>query len=187
MDKKVIIISAPSGSGKTTIISHLLQSGLPLAFSVSACTRPKREGEAEGKDYYFLSSEDFRKRIEEDAFVEWEEVYENSFYGTLRSEPERIWSKGQYVLFDVDVIGGLNIKKVFKDQALSIFIMPPSIGELKNRLERRGTDTSEVIEKRISKATREIGFSKEFDQIVINDSLESAVRKTEELIKKFLG
>lgn len=186
MNKKVIIISAPSGSGKTTIINRLLQSGLPLAFSISACTRLMREGEVNGKDYYFLSSEIFRKYIQEDAFVEWEEVYEGSFYGTLRSEPERIWSKGLYVLFDVDVVGGMNIKKVFKDQALSVFIMPPSIEELRKRLEKRGTDTHEVIDKRIQKATREINFSERFDHIVVNDNLETAINKVSELIKNFL-
>ena len=186
MNKKVIIISAPSGSGKTTIISRLLQSGLPLAFSISACTRPMREGEVDGRDYYFLSSEAFEKYIREDAFVEWEEVYEGSFYGTLRSEPERIWSNGKYVLFDVDVVGGMNIKKVFKDQALSVFIMPPSIEELRSRLEKRGTDTREVIDKRIRKATREINFSERFDHIVVNDNLETAVNNVSGLIKKFL-
>ncbi|MDD4031845.1 MAG: guanylate kinase [Bacteroidales bacterium] len=186
MNKKVIIISAPSGSGKTTIINRLLQSGLPLAFSISACTRPMREGEVNGKDYYFLSSDAFRKYIQEDAFVEWEEVYEGSFYGTLRSEPERIWSKGLYVLFDVDVVGGMNIKKVFKDQALSVFIMPPSIEELRKRLEKRGTDTREVIDKRIQKATREINFSERFDHIVVNDNLETAINKVAGLIKNFL-
>ena len=186
MNKKVIIISAPSGSGKTTIINRLLQSGLPLAFSISACTRPMREGEVNGKDYYFLSSDAFRKYIQEDAFVEWEEVYEGSFYGTLRSEPERIWSIGKYVLFDVDVVGGMNIKKVFKDRALSVFIMPPSIEELRNRLEKRGTDNREVIDKRISKATREINFSERFDHIVVNDNLETAINKVAGLIKNFL-
>ncbi len=186
MDKKVVIVSAPSGSGKTTIIKHLLNSDLPLAFSISACTRTMRDGEIHGRDYYFLSPQEFVKQIEQGHFIEWEEVYEGLFYGTLTSEPERIWSEGKYVLFDVDVIGGLNIKKAFGEKALALFIMPPSMEELRHRLENRGTDTPEVIEKRIGKANREIGYSTAFDHVVINDNLSEAVKKTEALIRAFL-
>ena len=187
MEGKLIIVSAPSGSGKTTIVRELLKLNPKLEFSVSACSRPKREHEVHGKDYYFISEEEFRSKINKDSFVEWEEVYPGSFYGTLKSELHRIWGKGNHVVFDVDVIGGLNIKKQFGSQALSVFIMPPSIEELENRLRARKTETEESLKKRINKAEYEMTFSKDFDTIVINDVLEDAINKAEKLINNFIS
>ena len=172
--EKVVIFSAPSGAGKTTITRHILEKIERCEFSVSATTRLPRHYEKNGLDYYFISVDEFKKRIQTEAFVEWEEVYENLFYGTLKSEVERIWTKGNIVLFDVDVQGGINLKKYFKEKALSIFIMPPSIDVLEERLRNRNTETEEAVKMRISKAHNEMKFYSEFDQIVMNDDLKTA-------------
>lgn len=184
--KKLLIFSAPSGSGKTTIVREVLKKVPNLEFSVSACSRLPRKGEKHAKDYYFYSAEEFRQKIDNQEFIEWEEVYEDHFYGTLKSEVTRIWDKGNHVVFDVDVLGGLNIKKQFKEKALAIFIMAPSIDELRIRLEKRGTETAEQIEKRISKAEYELGFANEFDAVILNQSLKEAVDETITLIQDFL-
>ncbi len=181
----VIIFSAPSGAGKTTLVKHVLQSGLPLAFSISACTRPMRQGEVHGRDYYFMTVPEFREHIENGDFVEWEEVYEGSFYGTLRSEVERIWAEGRHVLFDVDVKGGLALKKQFGERALAIFVEPPSVEELERRLIARSTDSEDKIRQRIAKAEYELGFAPQFDRIVINDRLEDAQKEAIEAIRAF--
>lgn len=184
--EKVIIFSAPSGAGKTTIVKSILAEFPSLEFSVSATSRSPREGETHGKDYYFLSADNFREKIQNQEFLEWEEVYANSFYGTLKSEPERIWKKGNQVIFDVDVMGGINIKKLFTQKALSIFVMPPSLEILEQRLINRGTETPESLKKRLDKAAHEMSFANEFDKIVINDHLETAIAETIALIKEFL-
>ena len=183
---KLIIVSAPSGSGKTTIVQHLLSSNLNLEFSVSACSREKREGEVEGRDYYFLSPEKFRERIAKDEFIEWEEVYEGQFYGTLRSEIDRIRAKGKHVIFDVDVVGGLNLKEKFPDESVALFVMPPSIGELKNRLEKRSADSRDSICKRVEKAKEEMSFADRFDVIIINDDLQTALDEAVSVVRKFI-
>ena len=170
--EKVIIFSAPSGSGKTTIVHQLLERYPQFEFSISATSRAPRGQEKNGVDYYFLTEEEFLNLIEKDAFVEWEAVYAGTHYGTLRSEVERIWSKGNVIIFDVDVVGGVNLKRIFGDKARSIFIMPPSVEELERRLVGRGTDTAEVIAKRVAKAEIEIARAPEFDHIVVNDVLE---------------
>lgn len=182
---KLIIFSAPSGSGKTTIVKHLLSQNLNLEFSISATSRAPRHTEEDGKDYYFLSNDDFKSRIEKEAFLEWEEVYAGTYYGTLLSEVERIRNKGQHVLFDVDVVGGVNIKKYYGDEALSIFVKPPSVEELRNRLVGRSTDSEEVIQKRIDKAEYELGFESKFDYVLINDQLDVAFADAEKVVKKF--
>ena len=183
---KAIIFSAPSGAGKTTIVRYLLEKELPLLFSISACSRNRRPNEIDGKDYYFLSIDDFKAKVANNAFVEWEEVYENNFYGTLKSEIDRIWSSDQHVVFDVDVVGGLNLKKHFGDRALSIFIEPPSLDVLFKRLENRATETEKSLNKRIEKATHEMKFSSSFDLIIINDRLEKAKKDAFEKVSKFL-
>lgn len=187
MEGRLIVISAPSGSGKTTIVKHILDSGLNIEFSVSACSRAPRAGEKHGHDYYFLSIEDFRNKIGLNEFIEWEEVYPGNYYGTLKSELDRIWKKGNHVIFDVDVVGGLNIKRQFGKQCLAIFIQPPGIAELEKRLRGRATDNEETIKKRIAKAEYELTFAKQFDVIVVNDVLKDAVKETHETIKKFLN
>lgn len=184
---KVIIFSAPSGAGKTTIVRELLQHFPQFEFSVSATSRAPRGSEKNGVDYYFLSADEFREAIAQDRFVEWEEVYADMFYGTLRSEVERIWAKGNVIIFDVDVMGGLNLKRIFGEQACAIFIMPPSIEVLRQRLIGRGTDSLEKIEQRIAKAEFELAKAPEFDHIVINDDLEEAVWETTEIISDFLN
>lgn len=184
---KLIVFSAPSGSGKTTIVRRLMEIVEGLEFSVSATSRAPRGVEQDGQDYYFLSGEEFDKRIAEDAFVEWEEVYAGTKYGTLRSELERIWSKGHTILFDVDVKGGVRLKDIFGEQALSIFVMPPSIEELRRRLEGRATDTPEKIEQRIGKAAEEIGYAERFDLTIINDDLEAAVEQVRRVVEKFIA
>ena len=186
MTGKLIIISAPSGSGKTTIVKQALASDLKLKFSVSACSRNPRINETNGKDYYFLSSDEFRKKIENNEFIEWEEVYKNDFYGTLKSELQRIWDSGYSVIFDVDVKGGLNIKRQFPDISLAIFIMAPSVEELEKRLRSRSTDDDETIKKRIAKAEYELSFAQQFDKIIINDNLEKAVQETYTGVREFL-
>ena len=184
---KCIIFSAPSGAGKTTIVHHLLKQNLGLAFSVSACSRDPRPQEMDGKDYHFLGVDGFRKNIAEDAFVEWEEVYTNNFYGTLKSEMERIWDEGKTVIFDVDVIGGLNLKKIFQDDAFAVFVQPPSYEELEKRLRGRSTESEDKINQRMEKAHTELAFAPEFDVILINDNLEEACDKAETLIAQFLA
>ena len=183
---KAIIFSAPSGAGKTTIVRYLLEKELPLLFSISACSRNRRPNEIDGKDYYFLNIDDFKAKVARNAFVEWEEVYENNFYGTLKSEIDRIWSNHQHVVFDVDVIGGLNLKKHFGERALAIFIEPPSLDVLFKRLKNRATETEKSLNKRIEKATQEMKFSSSFDLIIINDRLEKAKKDAFEKVSKFL-
>lgn len=184
---KCIILSAPSGAGKTTIVRYLLEQNIGLAFSVSACSRALRGSELDGKDYYFLSVEEFKKRIDDGAFVEWEEVYTDHFYGTLKSEVQRIWNEGKAVVFDVDVVGGLNLKQSFGDDALAIFVQPPTIEVLEMRLRGRSTETEDRILQRMQKAKKELAFASKFDVILINDSLESACEKAKELAIEFLA
>jgi guanylate kinase len=186
MNGKLIIFSAPSGAGKTTIVKHLLECGLPLEFSISACSRKPRTGEVDGKDYYFLSVNEFKSKIEQKEFIEWEEVYPGNFYGTLKSELNRIWENGHHVLFDIDVKGGVNLKKLFGENALSIFVMPPSIEELERRLISRSTDDPETIQKRVDKATYELKFSTQFDTIIINDHLVDAQTEAFKLVSDFI-
>ncbi|MFM7021621.1 MAG: guanylate kinase [Flavobacteriales bacterium] len=183
---KLIIFSAPSGAGKTTIVRHLLTKDFGLEFSISACTRQRREGEVHGRDYYYMTIPEFKSNIELEEFVEWEEVYKDNFYGTLKSEINRIWKKGHHVIFDVDVDGGLNLKKAFGDRALSIFVMPPSIESLRERLEQRDTETHESIARRIGKAPLELEKSSLFDLIIVNSDLEMACAKAEQVVEEFL-
>ncbi len=183
---KLIIFSAPSGSGKTTIVKELLKQEFKLEFSISACSREMRHNESNGKDYYFLDVIDFKNKIRNNEFVEWEEVYHNQFYGTLKSELNRIWDNGNHVIFDLDVVGGLNIKKQYPENSLALFIQPPSIEELEKRLQNRSTDNEEQILKRISKAEHELGFANQFDIIIINDNLEHAVLQARQSVKDFL-
>jgi len=182
MKGKLIIISAPSGAGKTSIIKYLMNSELNPAFSVSATSRKPRHNEQHGVDYYFLEHEEFMCKVDNNEFIEWEEVYEGLCYGTLKSEVERLTGEGRNVIFDVDVIGGLNIKKLYGNQALSLFIKPPSVEELKRRLTLRNTDTAETIEKRIAKAEYELTFANQFDAVVVNDELEKACREALQII-----
>lgn len=185
-NKKVLIISAPSGAGKTTLINHLMGSGFPLLFSVSATSRKPRGREKEGREYYFITAAEFRKRIRNDEFIEWQEVYENHYYGTLRREIERIRDAEKIPLFDVDVMGGMNLKKIFGNDALSIFIMPPSVEELERRLLLRGTDTPEQISMRVEKASSEILLAEHFDRVVINDDLEQARIDIVNIVRDFV-
>ena len=185
--EKVIIFSAPSGSGKTTIVHELLKRYPQFEFSISATSRAPRGAERDGVDYYFLTEEEFLHRIEADAFVEWEAVYAGTHYGTLRSEVDRIWSKGNVIIFDVDVVGGVNLKRIFGDKACSVFIMPPSIEELERRLIGRGTDAAEVIAKRVAKAGQEIERAPEFDHVVVNDDLQRAIADTCAIIDNFIA
>ncbi|MCX7744752.1 MAG: guanylate kinase [Flavobacteriales bacterium] len=186
MEGKVIIFSAPSGAGKTTLSKFVLQSFPQLEFSVSATTRLPRAHETHGKDYYFISIDEFKKLIQQNAFVEWEEVYNGSFYGTLKSEVDRIWAKNHHVVFDVDVKGGINLKKIFGHRALSIFIMPPSIDILEKRLRKRDTESEEMIKKRVLKAFKEIDDYKYFDKLVLNDRLEKSKKDIYQMIQHFL-
>ena len=183
---KLVIFSAPSGSGKTTIVRELLKKFPQFEFSVSATSRAPRGKERNGIDYFFLTAEQFREAVREDKFVEWEEVYSGTCYGTLRSEVERIWQKGNVIVFDVDVIGGLNLKRIFDDQACAIFIMPPSIDTLRERLIHRGTDSPETIDCRVAKAEFELTKAPGFDHIVINDDLAEAIEETTRIISDFL-
>ena len=187
MKGKLIIISAPSGAGKTTIVRHLLAQNLPLSFSISATSRPKREQEQDKKDYYFLSADEFRERAENGDFLEWEEVYHNQFYGTLKSEIDRIWATGHHVVFDIDVLGGVNLKKQFQEQALSIFIKPPSHECLVERLKGRGTESAESLQKRVAKAEFELGYESQFDKVVVNDILEEAQAEVIDLVQQFIS
>lgn len=183
---KSIILSAPSGAGKTTIVHELIKRIERLRFSVSACSRDPRPNEINGKDYYFLGIEGFKKGIASDDFIEWEEVYTNNFYGTLKSEIQRIWEDGNVVIFDVDVIGGLNLKKQFGDQALAIFVQPPSFEILKQRLTDRSTETPEKIKMRLDKADQELKRANEFDYVLINDDLDKACNEAEQLVQTFI-
>lgn len=187
MEGKLVIISAPSGAGKTTIVNHLLRNDDSLEFSISATTRKPRGTEKNGLEYYFMTVDEFRKKIRNKSFVEWEEVYKDQYYGTLKSEIERIWSAGRSVLFDVDVKGGINLKKIFSDQAVSIFIMPPSVEELEKRLLARATDSPEKIRMRVEKAKEELKLAESFDFIVINDILEKAQDETFRIVRDFLA
>lgn len=185
---KLIVFSAPSGSGKTTIVRHLLTiDALNLEFSISATSREKRGDEIDGKDYYFLSAKEFKSKIKNEEFLEWEEVYRDNFYGTLKSEVERIWAKGKHVIFDIDVSGGLRIKRKFPEETLAIFVKPPSIDELKIRLKKRKTESEDKINMRVAKASAELATAPLFDVIIENDVLENALKKAESLVGNFLN
>jgi guanylate kinase len=186
MEGKCIIISAPSGAGKTTIVQSLLQDMKQLAFSISACSREPRGNEQNGIDYYFLGREGFEQQIAENAFLEWEEVYDGMFYGTLKSELTRIWSEGKTVIFDVDVVGGIHLKQIMGEKALSIFIQPPSMEELSRRLTTRNTDALDKINMRLAKAEQEIEQAKDFDVIVVNDQLDLAIQTVHSAISSFI-
>jgi len=186
-NKKALIFSAPSGSGKTTVVNHLMETFPNLDFSITATTRPSRGVEKNGKEYYFISKEEFLKLIEDDAFVEWEEVYKGSMYGTLKLELERIWNGNKVAVFDVDVKGGINLKHYFGKQALSLFIAPPSLEVLKERLTARGTDTPQAIEERLAKASLEMQDAPSFDVVLVNDRLEDTLTRATEIVAAFLG
>ena len=183
---KCVIFSAPSGAGKTSIVNHLLSKGLNLEFSISACSRGPRWNEKDGKEYYFLGKDKFKELIRNDEFIEWEEVYRDNFYGTLKSEINRIWNSGKTVIFDVDVIGGLNLKKEFQKNALAIFVQPPSYQDLETRLRLRKTESEEKIKQRMAKARKELSFASEFDFILVNNDLLEACKQAEALIKDFI-
>jgi guanylate kinase len=184
---KVVIFSAPSGAGKTTVVHYLLSQPLHLAFSISATSRPCRDTETEGEDYYFLSPVEFKKKIDANHFLEWEEVYPGQFYGTLKSEMHRIWESGKHVIFDVDVIGGINLKKIFGANALSIFLMPPSLDALEVRLRRRGTENEEKLQMRLAKAGKELEMADRFDEIILNKDLDEACFKAHQCVSAFLS
>lgn len=186
MGGKVVIFSAPSGAGKTTIAKEILSRISNLEFSVSACSRTMRKGEKQGVDYYFLTVDDFKKKIENDEFLEWEEVYPGSFYGTLKTEMQRIWNDGKNVMFDVDTFGGINIKNIYKEKAFAIFIKTPTTDTLKQRLISRGTETEESLKKRMDKAEIELSLSGKFDKIIINDNLNKAIEEAYNTISDFL-
>ncbi len=186
MSNKVIIFSAPSGSGKSTIVSHILKLHPEMEFSVSATSRAPRGQERNGIEYHFFTADEFRKMIAEDKFVEYEEVYAGSFYGTLKSEVQRIWDKGHVIIFDVDVKGGVNLKKYFGDKALSVFIQAPSVEELRKRLVARGTDSAEAIANRVAKASEEMTYADKFDYILVNDDLQKAYAEAEKVVDDFL-
>lgn len=187
MENKVVIFSAPSGAGKSTIVNHLLKIHPELEFSISATSRPPRGSEQHGVEYYFFTTDEFRRMIAEDKFVEHEEVYPGSFYGTLRSEVERIWAKGHAIVFDIDVQGGVNLKRIFGEQAFSVFIQAPSIEVLRQRLEGRGTDSEEAIDRRVAKAASEMEFAAgKFDYVLVNDDLQKAKDEAESIIDEFL-
>ena len=184
---KAVIISAPSGAGKTTIVRNLMQHPeLNLSFSISATTRPKRNGEIDGKDYYFLSKDEFLKKIDNQEFIEWQEVYKDQFYGTLKSEVKRLFDLGKNIIFDVDVKGALNLKKYFGNNAITIFIKPPSLKELENRLRKRATDNEEQIKKRLARAQEELNYENKFDVVILNDDLRTAINQTFNTVKNFL-
>ena len=184
--RKLVVFSAPSGSGKTTLVHHLLQQGLPVGFSISATSRPPREKEKDGVDYFFMSENSFREKIAENAFLEYEEVYEGTFYGTLRSAVDRLWKTGKTVLFDIDVVGGLNVKRQYPDQCLALFIQPPSLSELEKRLRGRGTDNEKKIKERLTKATKELDLANQFDKVIVNDDLETAKEEVGKAVHDFL-
>lgn len=185
---KLIVFSAPSGSGKTTIVQHLLSHPeLKLEFSISATSREPRNGEVEGRDYYYLSLEEFKKKIKNDEFLEWEEVYRDNFYGTLKSEIEKIWKQGNNVIFDIDVVGGLDIKHIYPDQTLAVFVKPPSIEELKIRLKKRKTESDDKINMRVAKASIELATAPQFDFIIENNNLQAALKEAYNLVSTFVG
>jgi guanylate kinase len=184
---KIIILTAPSGAGKTSITKYLLQNYLQLAFSVSAATRSPRNNEQDGVDYYFMTVEEFQKKVKQDAFAEWEMVYEGKYYGTLKSELQRIWNENKTPILDIDVKGALHIQLQYPDNSLSIFIEPPSIEELKRRLKARGTENLETVQTRLNKATYELSFKHQFDIIIVNDDLDKACAEAENAVKSFLG
>jgi len=183
---KLIVFSAPSGSGKTTLVRYLMSVNKKLSFSISAASRKMRPNEIDGEDYYFISVDEFKTKIKNNEFVEWEEVYPDHFYGTLFSEVERLRNKGHHVVFDVDVVGGLNIKKIFTDEALAIFIKPPSLEELKNRLIQRATDDQDKIKIRLDKAKKELAYEHKFDIVIVNDDLEFAKKETINHVNQFI-
>lgn len=185
-NSRVLIISAPSGAGKSTLVSHLLNAGLPLLFSVSATSRKPRGCEVNGREYYFITSADFRRKIKKGEFIEWQEVYRDHYYGTLRSEIDRITGEGKIPLFDLDVQGGVNLKNIFGKEALAIFIMPPSVDELRSRLMKRGTDSADKIEMRVDKAVSEILMADRFDRVIINDGLENACSEILAVVTEFI-
>jgi guanylate kinase len=187
MNRKAIIVSAPSGAGKTTLVKNLMAAIPRLEFSVSACSRPKRENESDGKDYYFISVETFLQKVENDEFVEWQQVYPGSYYGTLKMELDRIWKEGKVPIFDVDVVGGRNLKKFFGEAGLSVFILPPSIEVLESRLRNRGTETDESLLKRLGKAAEELSYSDYFDCIVVNDTIGKSSDEAIRLVNEFLS
>jgi len=187
MDGKLFIFSAPSGSGKSTIVQHLMKLNLGLAFSISATSRQPRGGEVDGKEYHFITPQKFREKIQDNAFIEWEEVYPEQYYGTLRSEVDRIWGRGEHALFDIDVVGGLNLKKEFGNKACAIFVKPPSLQELENRLQSRVTDDVQALRKRLGKAEFEMQYAPRFDHILVNDSLKHALSTAETLVRNFLA
>ena len=186
MDGKLVIFSAPSGAGKTTLVKELLNEDLKLEFSISATSRPIRPNEENGVHYYFIKPEEFKQKIEADEFIEWEEVYKDQFYGTLKSELNRIWEKGNHVIFDVDVVGGLNIKKMYGEQALAVFVMPPSVETLKERLHSRSTESEESLKKRLDKAEYELTFADQFDVQIVNDDLDIAIDEAKAVVFSFL-
>lgn len=184
---KLVIFTAPSGAGKTTIVRHLLKTMPELAFSISATTRARRENEVEGKDYYYIGVEKFKKLIDEDAFAEWQEVYPNQFYGTLRREMERIWAEGKHIVFDIDVKGALNLKNAYPEQSLAIFVKPPSKEALFERLRQRKTENEESLRKRLAKAEEELTFENKFDHILVNDVLETALEEAQNVVRRFIS
>ena len=184
---KLVIFSAPSGAGKSTLVNYLLPKFPQLSFSISATSRPPRGQEVHGKDYYFLSAEEFRNSVAQDQLLEWEEVYAGTYYGTLRSEVERIWSQGKVVVFDIDVVGALNLKKQFGDRALALFVQAPSVEILEQRLRGRATDSEEKIQQRVAKATIEMARAPEFDEVVVNDNLDSAKSEAVAILNDFLA
>tara|TARA_R110002020_G_scaffold33041_1_gene101112 strand:- start:2619 stop:3218 length:600 start_codon:yes stop_codon:yes gene_type:complete len=184
---KLIVFSAPSGSGKTTLVRHLLnQEDLKLDFSISATSREPRGDEKDGIDYYFLDLKEFKRRIKNDEFLEWEEVYRDNFYGTLKSEVERIWQSGKHVIFDIDVVGGLDIKRLYPERTLAVFVKPPSIEELKIRLKKRKTESEDRINMRIAKASIELATAPQFDYIIVNNDLETALEEAHKLVEDFI-
>ena len=183
---KLVIFTAPSGAGKTTIVRHLLKTMPEMAFSISATTRARRENEVEGKDYYYIGVEAFKKLIAEDAFAEWQEVYPNQFYGTLRREMERIWAEGKHIVFDIDVKGAVNLKLAYPEQSLAVFVKPPSKEALFERLRQRKTENEESLRKRLAKAEEELTFENKFDHILVNDVLETALEEAQNVVRRFL-
>ncbi|MDT8393423.1 MAG: guanylate kinase [Bacteroidales bacterium] len=187
MKGKLLIFSAPSGAGKTTLVQAMLKEFPDLEFSISACSRPQRKNEVDGRDYYFIGVEEFKNKIKSGDFLEWEEVYKDHYYGTLKSEVERIWSLGKHVIFDVDVYGGINIKQQYGERALAIFVMPPSVEILEQRLKQRSTDSEENIKQRLEKALHEIDKAHEFDKIIVNDQLDKAIAESGKAVSDFLN